>query len=229
LDDGGPGSGLYKSTDSGATWHELTGNGLPPKPYGRVSVEFAPSQPERLYAEIQAKRGVFWRSDDAGGHWTMVTNDYQVNSRPFYFSRFEVMPDNPDDIFFLSVRMSYSSDGGKTTRSAGNTLHSDHHSLWIDPINPRRMIEGNDGGVNFSHDGGLHWIHTANLTLEEIYAVHADNETPYHLCVGLQDNGGWCGPSQAAARPADWRMLVGGDGEYVVPAPSDANIIYGDS
>jgi photosystem II stability/assembly factor-like uncharacterized protein len=228
LDDGGSASGIYRSIDGGATWHQLT-RGLPPKPYGRIALDFAPSEPNLLYAEIQAKRGVFWRSTDAGGHWTMVSNNYQLNSRPFYFSRFEVMPDNPDAIFFLSVRMSYSADGGKTSRPAGVTLHADHHSLWIDPRNPRRMIEGDDGGVNFSNDGGRHWIHTANLTLEEGYSIHIDDEMPFHICVGLQDNGGWCGPSQAQARPNDWRMVVGGDGQYVVPAPNDPNVLYADS
>lgn len=228
LEDGGPGSGIYKTTDNGATWHKLS-RGLPPGPYGRIAVEFAPSQPERLYAEIQAKRGVFWRSDDAGDSWTMASDDYQLNSRPFYFSRFEVMPNDPDKIFFLSVRMSYSADGGKTVSAAGTTLHSDHHSLWMDPENPERMIEGNDGGVNFSQDGGQHWVHTANLTLEEGYSIHVDDDTPYHICVGLQDNGGWCGPSRGGARPAEWRTVVGGDGEYVVPAPSDANVLYADS
>ncbi|HXE30394.1 MAG TPA: hypothetical protein VN515_01195 [Terriglobales bacterium] len=228
LDDGGPGSGMYKSTDGGQTWKKLS-RGLPAGPYGRIAVEFAPSQPDRLYAEIQAKRGVFWRSDDAGESWSLVSDDYQLNSRPFYFSRFEVMPNDPDKIFFLSVRMSYSADGGKTATAAGTTLHSDHHALWMDPTNPSRMIEGDDGGVNFSHDAGLHWLHTANVALEEGYSIHVDNDTPYHICDGLQDNGGWCGPSQAAARPSDWRMVVGGDGEYVVPAPSDANILYADS
>ncbi|HUX66264.1 MAG TPA: hypothetical protein VMV31_02110 [Terriglobales bacterium] len=228
LEDGGPGSGLYKSVDAGLTWHKLT-RGLPAGPYGRIAVEFAPSAPERLYAEIQAKHGVFWRSDDAGDSWSMVSNNYQINSRPFYFSRFEVVPNDPDKIFFLSVRMSYSADGGKTSAPAGITLHADHHSLWMDPTNPSRIVEGDDGGVNFSRDGGLHWIHTANLALEEGYSIHIDNDTPYHICEGLQDNGGWCGPSQAAARPNDWRMVVGGDGEYVVPAPSDANILYADS
>ncbi|HUX67826.1 MAG TPA: hypothetical protein VMV31_10090 [Terriglobales bacterium] len=228
LQDGGPGSGLYKSVDSGLTWHKLS-RGLPPGPYGRIAVEFAPSAPDRLYAEIQAKHGVFWRSDDAGHSWTMVSDNYQLNSRPFYFSRFEVMPNHPNRIFFLSVRMSYSADGGKTAAPAGTTLHADHHALWIDPRNPSRMIEGDDGGVNFSRDAGQHWIHTANLALEEGYSIHLDNDTPFHICEGLQDNGGWCGPSQMAARPNDWRMVVGGDGQYVVPAPSDANILYADS
>ncbi len=229
LDDGGDASGIYQSTDGGATWHQLNQGGLPAKPYGRIALEFAPSRPNLLYAEIQAKRGVFWRSDDAGAHWTMVSNNYQLNSRPFYFSRFEVMPDNPDDIYFLSVHLSYSSDGGKTARVVGNTLHWDHHAMWIDPRNPRRMIEGDDGGVNLSDDGGLHWMHTANLTLEEGYSIHVDDEMPFHICVGLQDNGGWCGPSQPQARPSGWRRLVGGDGQYVVPAPSDPNIVYAES
>ncbi len=229
LDDGGPDSGIYKSTDGGAAWTRITGHGLPAPPYGRIALEFAPSQPDLLYAEIQAKHGVFWRSDDSGGHWTMVSNNDQLNSRPFYFSRFEVMPNNPDDIFFLSVRMSYSSDGGRTSQPAGVTLHSDHHSLWMDPTKPRRMIEGDDGGVNFSHDGGKDWIHVTNLPIEEGYAVHVDSEQPYHVCVGLQDNDAFCGPSQADAWPNRWRDVASGDGEYAVPAPSDPNVLYAES
>ncbi|MGH9475394.1 MAG: WD40/YVTN/BNR-like repeat-containing protein [Terriglobales bacterium] len=229
LEDGGPSSGIYKSTDAGATWTELKGHGLPAQPYGRIALEFAPSQPDLLYAEIQARHGVFWRSEDSGENWTMVSNDDQLNSRPFYFSRFAVMPTNPDAIYFLSVRMSYSADGGRTSRPAGITLHSDHHSLWMDPTNPSRMIEGDDGGVNFSHDGGLDWIHVTNLPVEEGYSVHADSERPYHLCVGLQDNDAFCGPSQADAWPNQWLDVVGGDGEYAVPAPSDPNILYTDS
>lgn len=229
LEDGGPGSGIYKSTDGGASWTELKGHGLPQPPYGRTALEFAPSDPSLLYAEIQAKQGVFWRSADDGENWTMVSNNDQLNSRPFYFSRFEVMPNNPDDIYFLSVRMSYSADGGKTSQPAGVTLHSDHHSLWMDPTNPRRMIEGDDGGVNFSQDGGKNWIHVTNLPIEEGYAVHVDSEQPYHVCVGLQDNDAFCGPSQADAWPNQWRDVAGGDGEYAVPAPSDPNILYAES
>ncbi|MGH9484590.1 MAG: VPS10 domain-containing protein, partial [Terriglobales bacterium] len=230
LEDGGAGSGIYKSTDGGATWSELKGHGLPKPPYGRIALEFAPSEPNLLYALIQAHHGMLWRSEDDGANWTMVTDKDQIDSRPFYFSSFQVMPNNPDDIFFLSVVMSYSSDGGKTAQTVRVPSHSyDHHSLWVDPTNPRRMIEGDDAGVLFSHDRGKNWIKVLNLPIEEGYAVHVDSEQPYHVCVGFQDNDAWCGPSQAAAWPNNWRDVSSGDGEYAVPAPSDPNVLYAES
>ncbi|TAN23871.1 MAG: hypothetical protein EPN33_03375 [Acidobacteria bacterium] len=226
LENGGPGSGLYRSTDGGDTWTRIT-KGLDAGSYGRIGLGFAPSAPDTAYAIVQAKKGLFYKSTDAGLSWTPVSDSDNIDARPFYFSRFVVAPNNPEKIYFLSTMLSFSTDGGKTLQRAGR-VHPDNHSLWIDPDNPNRILEGNDGGVYLSYDAGLHFRFLDTIPIEEDYMVSASNEPAYNLCAGLQDNNAWCGPSSRNSTMS-WSVAAGGDGEYAVFAPSDPKIVYAES
>ncbi len=232
LEDGGETSGLYRSTDGGETWKKLT-EGLPKGPLGRIAIASAPSNPSHLYALIAAKKGLLWQSLDMGNHWEEVTDNHALDVRPFYFSRMVVSPVDENKVFFLSFEMMESDDGGKTAHMADHGVHPDHHTLWIDPQDPSRMIQGNDGGVFLSMDAAKSWRFVDSLPVEQLYQVATDSGRPYTVCGGLQDNSAWCGPSSNYGRHgvtnADWYTVVGGDGEYAVPAPSDANIIYSDA
>jgi photosystem II stability/assembly factor-like uncharacterized protein len=233
LEDGGDSSGLYRSTDGGETWKKLT-EGLPQGPWGRTALAAAPTNPSHVYALIAAKRGMLWQSMDRGDHWTQVSDNRAVDIRPFYFSRVFVSPEDENKLYFLSFNVMESADGGKTAHNVGRGVHPDHHALWIDPRNPKRMLEGNDGGVYLTMDGARTWDFLDALPIEQFYMVAADSATPYTLCGGLQDNSAWCGPSsnlgrRAGVANADWYTVAGGDGEYAVPAPSDSNIVYADS
>lgn len=232
LEDGGETSGIYRSTDGGETWKKLN-EGLPKGPLGRIAVASAPSNPSHLYALIAAKKGLLWQSFDMGNHWSEVTDNHALDVRPFYFSRMVVSPVDENKIFFLSFEMMESDDGGKSAHMADHGVHPDHHTLWIDPQNPSRMIQGNDGGVFLSLDAAKSWRFVDSLPVEQLYQVATDSHRPYTVCGGLQDNSSWCGPSSDYGRHgvtnADWYTVVGGDGEYAVPAPSDPNIIYTDA
>lgn len=232
LIDGGKTSGIYRSLDGGETWKKLE-KGLPTGDIGRIALAIAPSKPARLYALIGAKHGMLWRSDDRGDSWNAINDSHTLDVRPFYFSKIEVAPDNPDRVYFLAFRMQRSDDGGKTFKPADRGVHVDHHTLWIDPTDPSILVQGNDGGVFISRDAGAHWRFLDNLPIEQFYQVALSSAQPYTVCGGLQDNSGWCGPSSNYGRDGvtgqDWYVAAGGDGEYVVPAPSDPNIVYADS
>lgn len=234
LVDGGKGSGLWRSIDGGATWKKL-GDGLPKGPLGRIAVATAPSDPERVYTLVETKpgKGLLFVSNDLGDKWTEVSDNHALDVRPFYFSRFEVSPTDANKLYFMSFHLMESDDGGKTAHVADKGVHPDHHALWIDPLNPKRILQGNDGGVYLSQDGGKSWRFIDALPIEQDYMVAADSRTPYTLCAGLQDNAGWCGPVSSLADNVvganDWFNVVGGDGQYVVPAPSDPNLIYNDA
>jgi photosystem II stability/assembly factor-like uncharacterized protein len=234
LHDGGPGSGIWRSTDGGETWTRLH-EGLPKGTIGRIGLAIAPSDPERVYALLEAPigKGTLFATDDLGHHWHEVSDNHAYNVRGFYFTTLEVAPNDPDRLYFLGFQLLQSNDGGKTAKVIDQTVHVDHHAMWIDPTNPKRMIQGNDGGAYLSLDGGKTWRFLDGMPIEETYMVAADSRTPYDLCTGLQDNSGWCGPSSTLADNVvsgqDWFTVVGGDGEYVVPAPSDPNIIYADA
>ncbi|MBZ5524077.1 MAG: hypothetical protein LAP21_17720 [Acidobacteriia bacterium] len=233
LESGGLTGGVFRSLDGGNTWKKLT-EGLPEGPTGRIGLGAAPSNPHHIYALVESKTGVLWDSNDLGDHWKMVSNNHTLNARPFYFSQLAVSPKDENKVYFLSFGIVYSEDGGKTARTIGARVHPDHHSVWIDPENPDRMINGNDGGVYISADAGRTWRYLDNLPIEQFYSVAQDDHTPYNLCGGLQDNNGWCGPSNSLNRGGitgfDWFTVVGGDGEYVIPARGpDTNIVYTDS
>lgn len=230
FDDGGPGSGIYRSTDGGTTWTKLT-KGLPKGPLGRIGLAAAPSDPQRIYALIEAKEGRLWVTNDLGSHWTKVNNNHGIDDRPWYFSFMAVAPNNPDRVFFLASGLYETEDGGHTIHSIGRSVHADNHSMWIDPDNPNRIIEGNDGGVVLSMDGGKNWRFLADLPIEEFYQVATSDQIAFEVCGGLQDNNAWCGPSRSGYRitGSQWFTVAGGDGQYAVPAPSDPNVIYADS
>ncbi|MCU1286221.1 MAG: BNR/Asp-box repeat protein [Acidobacteriales bacterium] len=229
---GGPSSGIYRSTDGGSTWKKLS-EGLPEGPLGNIGLAVAPSNPRHIYALVEAKKGILWDSLDFGDHWKEVSNNHALNARPFYFSEMMVSPNDEQRVYFLSFDVLASNDGGKTAQVIARGVHPDNHSIWIDPQHPERIILGNDGGVYTSADTGKNWRFLNNLPIEQFYQVAHDDETPYNLCGGLQDNNGWCGPSNSLSRggigDADWFTVVGGDGEYIVPAMGGSKTVYADS
>lgn len=238
---GGPGSGIYRSTDGGLTWEKLK-EGLPSGLMGRIALAVGPTNPSHVYALIESKQGMLWDSKDQGDHWTKVSEFHGLSARPFYFSLMHVSPVDDRKVFFSSYLLLRSDDGGKTTTPIDRGVHVDHHALWIDPENPDRMIQGNDGGVYVTSDGARSWRFLNNLPIAQFYMVAADNNTPYMLCGGLQDNNAWCGMSAGTAgggggggggggslNGSEWFTVAGGDGEYAVPAPSDSTILYVDS
>ncbi|HET6199282.1 MAG TPA: hypothetical protein VFD93_03000 [Candidatus Acidoferrales bacterium] len=232
LMDGGPDSAIYRSTDGGDTWKKLT-KGLPEGPLGRSAVAIAPSNSNHIYALIAAKHGMLWQSTDMGDSWTAVSDNHGLDVRAFYFSKLVVSPDDENKVYFMSFNMMESTDGGKTAFVADRGVHSDHHTLWVDPKNAGRMILGTDGGAYLSTDGAKTWRFLDGMPIEQFYMVSANSRQPYSVCGGLQDNSSWCGPSSDLSRRgvanAAWYTVVGGDGEYAVFAPSDPDIIYTDS
>jgi photosystem II stability/assembly factor-like uncharacterized protein len=233
LDSGGASGGIFRSNDGGGTWKKLT-DGLPTDPTGRIGLGAAPSNPRHIYALVENRKGTLYDSVDLGDHWKMVSNNHTLAARGFYFSELMVAPNDENRVYFLSFNIMVSEDGGKTARNTSARVHVDHHTMWIDPENPNRIINGNDGGVYISSDAGRTWRYLDNLPIEQFYSVAEDDETPYNLCGGLQDNNGWCGPSNSLSRGGisgfEWYTVTGGDGEYVVPARGKgAHVIYTDS
>ena len=230
---GGPDDGIWKSTDGGATWTRLAGHGLPEGIMGRSAVAIAPSDSKRIYAIIEAKGGILWRSDDAGANWTMVSDDTLVDQRPFYFTHLNVDPSNADHVYAVSEMLAESKDGGKKFRETADPVHVDYHAMWIAPNDPKRMMVGEDGGYALTLDGGKNWAFSRNLAIGEVYHVGVSvGENPYWVCAPLQDNNAFCGPSNSRDREGikddDWLRVVGGDGMWAVPDPSDPRHIMTD-
>ncbi|MFY9720309.1 MAG: hypothetical protein WAK16_11785, partial [Candidatus Cybelea sp.] len=207
--------------------HRLQGNGLPSGDMGRIGLSVAG---RRVYALIQSKAGVLWRSDDGGAHWRLLTRDTLVNQRPFYMSRLAVDPSNPDRVFFSSEDLIETRDGGRSFDDLTGAVHQDHHGLWISH-DGRRIIEANDGGAPISIDGGKTWDWRFNVVIAQLYRVGYDEENPYHVCGGLQDNDSYCGPSDSLSQlgitNSDWRAVGNdGDGSWVWPQPGDPSSIW---
>lgn len=230
---GGDLDGLYKSTDGGSTWTKLTGHGLPDGITGRIGVAVAPSDGNRVYALIESKAGVLWRSDDGGANWKMVSDDSRVDARFFYFSHVEVDPKNPNRVYTISFEVMLSTNGGQTFKAVAQDVHSDFHAIWIAPNDPQRIILGEDGGAVLTLDGGENWFFPANMPIAQAYRVGLGNDNPYTICTGLQDNNGWCGPSNSldpsGIQNKNWINTVGGDGEWAIPEPDDANWLWSDA
>ena len=229
LSSGGADDGIYKSNDGGATWKRVSGNGLPTGTTGRIALAIAPSDAKRIYAIVESKEGLLWRSDDAGRTWKLTSTNTLIDERPFYYSRVVVDPHDADHLFSVSVLLAESTNGGKTWHVSGKRLHGDHHDLWIS-ADGRSILEANDGGVGLSHDGGSTWEWRNVLPIAQFYHVAYDLETPYHLCGGLQDNGSWCVPSRTGddrgVLERDWTRVAPGDGTWVVPTPRDPRTIW---
>jgi len=230
---GGPGSAIYKSIDGGKTWKELT-SGLPAKPFGRVALTLAPSAPQNLLAIVESNNTGLYISSDGGENWKQQSATFNVVSRPFYFSTLVIDPKDPKRVYRPALTFSYSTDGGYSFVDAsgdGGWVHSDHHALWINPNNTNQMYLGTDGGIYVSLDRGASWTFIQNLPVGQFYHVAVDNNNPYRIYGGLQDNGSWIAPS---AKPGgigngDWKAIYGGDGFWVVPDPEDANTAYAES
>ena len=227
---GGADDGLYRSRDGGVTWTRLEGNGLPAGITGRIGVAVAPSNPHIVYALIQSREGALWRSTDAGDHWQLMTRDPYVNQRPFYMSRLEVDPRNPNHVFFLSEDLIESYDGGRTNHTVDAQTHQDHHGLWI-AADGRRMINANDGAAPISLDAGKTWDWRSNVSIGQIFRLGYDMAIPYNVCAGLQDNDSYCGPSDSLSPLGilnhDWRDVgSNSDGSWTWPDPHDQNFIW---
>jgi photosystem II stability/assembly factor-like uncharacterized protein len=230
---GGTGSGLYKSNDGGKIWKELT-NGLPTKPFGRIAFALAPSSPQNMLAIVESESTGLYISSDGGESWKKQSATSNVEARPFYFSVIQVDPKDPKRVYRPAYVFSYSTDGGYSFADAtneGGWLHSDMHALWINPNNTNQIYLGTDGGVYFSLDKGVTWMFIQNLPVGQFYHVAIDNETPYNVMGGLQDNGSWIAPSSAPGgiSNSNWKSLYGGDGFWVQPDPNDPNIVYAEA
>jgi len=230
---GGPGSAIYKTTDGGATWKKLT-KGLPYEnggDTGRIGLEVYRKDPNIVYAEIQHERGGTFRSEDKGETWKRMG---ETDPRPSYYSQIRVDPNNDLRIWELGAQMYYSEDGGKTFATQRiRGIHGDFHAMWIDPANSNHMITGSDGGIHWSDDAGKNWNFLNVIAIGQFYEVALDNEKPYHICGGLQDNGSWCGPSQTLTREGivneDWQVIHGGDGFYAAIDNVEPGIVYTES
>jgi photosystem II stability/assembly factor-like uncharacterized protein len=230
LTSGGPGSGLWISRDGGESWKQLgKDEGLPGGIWGKVGVGVAPSDGRRVYALIEADSGGLFRSDDGGEHWRLVNPHRALRQRPWYYTTLTIDPTNPDVVWFPQVPLLRSIDGGRTIVNVKGTHHGDHHDVWIDPKNPRRIIEGNDGGVDISVNGGETW-YAPPLPISQFYHVSVDDQVPYRVSGAMQDLGTASGPSNSLSRDglrlADWHGVGGGEAGHTAHDPADPNVVY---
>lgn len=229
---GGPGSGLYKSTDGGETWKRLT-KGLPEGDYGRIGIDVCRSNPDVVYAVIEAKDSGVFRSEDKGETWTRMCDKRtydRINFRPFYYSKITVDPNNDLVVYVYSGSSYVSRDGGKTYEAISGDTHPDHHTLWVNPHNSNHLIDGNDGGIDISYDGGKTWYDVKSAAWAEVYQVGFDMRDPYYVYVGLQDNGSWGGPVNSldpnGIMNYHWYPIGGGDGFYIQVDPEEPYVLY---
>lgn len=225
------GSGLWLTRDGGSTFTEITA-GLP-REKGRIGLAIAASNPEYVYAYVESKPSAIYRSTDGGVKWEK-RGEKNIGTRPFYYAEIYVDPKNENRIYTLYSGVNVSEDGGLTfDKEIASSIHPDHHAWFIDPVNPDRMLDGNDGGMAISYDKGEKWRHVGNLPLGQFYHINVDNEIPYNIYGGLQDNGSWRGPAYAWYNGPIinemYDFLSGGDGFDAMPVPGDARYCYAQS
>ena len=226
---GGKGSGFYKSIEGGKTWKELS-KGLPAKPFGRIAMTLAPSEPNKLLAIVESKTTGLYISEDGGETWKSQSATLNVCARPFYFSTIVFDPKDAKRVYRPAFNFAYSNDGGYSFTDAssdGGWVHSDMHALWINPSNTNVMYVGTDGGIYTSIDKGITWQFNQSLPVGQFYHVDIDNQEPYNVYGGLQDNGSWMVPSSApgGVNNAHWNNVGGGDGFWTTP-DTDGKVVY---
>ncbi len=234
LKSGGTGSGLYITIDGGKNWKKLSkDDGLPGGQLGRIGIAFSRSMPSRVYAKVEATKNGFYKSEDGGFNWSLVNSIAdQITDRPFYYQEIYVDPKNENRIYDVHSTITLSEDGGKSfsTLIPYSGIHPDHHAWWINPEDPNFIVEGNDGGIGISRDRGKNWVFDEKLPAGQFYHVNVDNELPYHVMGGMQDNGSWHGPAytwiNGGIRNYYWHNVGSGDGFDVLPDAEDAGWVY---
>ncbi len=231
---GGESSGLFKSTDGGNTWNELNG-GIPEGKKGRIAIALAKTNSDIVYASVETEekedKGLY-KSIDGGKTFEHINKDFNMTVRPFYFSRMVVDPSDENKLFKCGLNLTISEDGGKTFRTVGSGVHSDMHDVWVDPHNSKLVYLGTDGGMYRSLDGGTYFEHFKNLPLSQFYQISVDNDEPYNVYGGLQDNGSWFAPSRTNygyIKNSEWKLTYYGDGFYSFRHPTDKDVVYSES
>ena len=226
---GGKGSGIHITYDGGKNWKKITSKeGLPEGELGRVGLAIAKNKPQIIYALVEAKKNGLYKSTNGGDHWEKINEDLkEIGNRPFYYADLYVDPQNENRIYSIFTYVNVSEDGGKSfiqlmpAYGVSNGIHPDHHAWWIHPKNGNFIIDGNDGGINISKDGGKSWRFIGNLPVAQFYHISVDNEIPYNVYGGMQDNGSWRGPAYVwrdqGIRNAYWQEISFGDGFDVIP------------
>ncbi|MBL6655910.1 MAG: hypothetical protein ISP67_02300 [Flavobacteriaceae bacterium] len=234
---GGSGSGIYITYDGGENWKKLDdSNGLPKGELGRIGLAIAKNKPEIVYALVEAKKNALYKSEDGGQNWKKINDKSDIGNRPFYYSEIYVDPQNENRVFSIFTYVNVSEDGGKNfselmpAYGVDNGVHPDHHAWWIHPEDGSFMMDGNDGGLNITRDGGKTWHFIDNLPVGQFYHISADNEYPYNVYGGMQDNGSWRGPAYVwkaqSIRNSYWQEIAFGDGFDVVPDRDDSRYGY---
>jgi photosystem II stability/assembly factor-like uncharacterized protein len=230
---GGEGSGLYITHNGGESWEERTdADGLPEGDLGRMGIAIAANKPNVMYALVEAKKNALYKSEDGGFKWEKVSDKNDIGNRPFYYSEIYVDPQNENRVYSVFTYINISQDGGQNfdqlmpAYGVDNGVHPDHHAWWIHPENGDFMIDGNDGGMNITKDGGKTWRFIGNLPVAQFYHISVDNELPYNVYGGMQDNGSWRGPAyvwkKQGIRNSYWQEISFGDGFDVVPDRDDS-------